>query len=323
MSTDNLARGAFQFANLPFLGHGAGISTDYGVLLPPGSRVAAYVRASSADYDDASIAKRRVTTLAAGLKQARANKGDVVVVLPGHSENIADATMLDNLTAGTKIIGLGHGSDMPTFRWTNTAGQWAINDANTVITGLRLRMDGADGITKAINITAADCILHGCDIEVASGAAAKAAIAIEIGTAAHRCQIIGNIIRGTATHNVTDGIKLVGAAPASDVRIIGNEMIASATAGNGLIHVTVANLGLRIIGNIIYNTHTASTACIAVDAVAADGLFARNLLGTKNDGTATAQGITFGAGALVVCAENYSVDEAVKSGVLTPTAVAT
>jgi hypothetical protein len=321
MATDNLARGSFNFANLPFLGHGAGVSTDYGVLLPPGSRVAAYVRASAADYDDASIAKRRVTTLAAGLKQCRANKGDVVVVLPGHSESVTDNTMLTNLTAGTKVIGVGHGSDMPTFRWTNTAGSWLVDDANCIFTGLRLRMEGANGITKGIVVTAADCVLKGCDIEVASGATAKAAIGIEIGSAAHRCWILSNVVRGTATHNMTDCIKVVGATPPSDVRICGNEMVASVTADNGLIHVTVAALGMRIVGNDLYNTHTSSTACIKLDDVAADGLVAYNTLATTvGTGTAPASAgiVLAGTSTLFRFFENYSTPTKNTSGIICP-----
>jgi hypothetical protein len=309
---------------MPFMTLGGGVATHYGTLLPPSTSVAAFVRSTGAqDGDSIEIQRNLVTTLASALDRCRANRGDVIYLLPGHSESVVDGTMLDNLKVGTKIVGIGRGSDMPVFRWTAAAASWAINDANVEISGVRLRMEGANGITKAINITAADVALAGCDIEVASGATAKAAIAIEVGSAALRCSIVGSVFRGTTTHNVTDGIKLVGGTVPSGFRLIDNEMIFSATAANGLVHVTVAALGILIARNFMYNTHTASTACIAIDDVAADGLAAFNALGTLNDGVAADQGITFGTAALVKCVENYSIDEPKKSGALAPAAAAT
>jgi len=262
-------------------------------------------------------------TLAAALADADLGPGDAVVCLPGHSESVADATMLDNLDDGVAIIGIGHGTNRPTFRWTAAGSQWALNNANTIVAGLRLRLEGANGVTKAIDITGAGVTLDDNHIQVASGASNKATIAIEVGSAATDCTISRNWVYGTATHNVTDGIKVVGGTVPSRLRIFDNEMVASATAANGLIHVTVAALEMVIRDNIIYNTHTSSTACIVFDNVACDGIVVRNYLGTKNDGTASAQGITFGAGALVVCGENYSIDEAKKSAVLAPAAAAT
>ena len=97
-------------------------------------------------------------------------------------------------------------------------------------------------------------------------------------------------------------------------------MIFSATEINGLINVTVAALDVVIADNILYNTETASTACIVIANVAADGMIVRNYMGTLNDGVATAQGIIFGAAALMKAFENYSTDQPKLSGILTPVA---
>lgn len=312
------------FGQLPSFAAGAGVKTPFGLLLPPGGNVAAYVRSTGAqDYDESAIKARLVPTLAQGLNKCRAGLGDTVVVLPGHSESVADATMLDNLRAGCNIVGIGQGSTKPTFRWTATGGKWLVDDANVRISGLKLQMEGANGVVKALEITASGFLLEDCDIEVASDATAKAAIAIEIGSGATHCTIRGNYLYGTETHNVTDGIKVVGGTVPSDLKICGNVMLASATAANGLVHVTVAAKRVMIMGNTIYNTHTASTACVAVDAVAADGVIAYNNVATVNNGAASGQGITLGAGALFRAFQNFSSDEPVKSGVLAPVVVAT
>lgn len=325
MSTDNFALGAFSFPDVPYVGvGGAGLKTPFGLWLPPTARVAAYLRSTGPDLnaDPPEVQARLFTTLARALKQVRAGKGDTIIVLPGHSESVTDATMLDNLVNGTRIIGLGspRQDDAPTFRWTATASQWAIDNKNVLIAGLRLRLEGANGVVKAINITADAVTLIGNFIEVASGATNKATIAIEVGSAATNCQILDNYVTGTATHNVTDGIKVVGATVPSGLTICRNKMIASATAGNGLVHITVAALNCLIEDNVIYNTHTASTACIAIDNVAANGVARNNHLATVNDGTVTAQGLTQGAASLFRGFNNQSCDEPIKSGVLTPAA---
>src|SRR3954471_7705856 len=112
-----------------------GLRTQYGIILPPGARVAAYVRSIGVQSgDDAFLASNLVTTLAAGLARVRPNLGDYVVVLPGHVESVADATTFSGaLVAGTKIIGVGKGSNAPTFNWTATAAQWLVNKADVTI----------------------------------------------------------------------------------------------------------------------------------------------------------------------------------------------
>ena len=309
--------------NLPYLAAG-GIQTPAVQVLPPSARIAGYVRSGGpADADDEEVKRRLYTTLSAALTQVRANKGDTVLVLPGHSENVTDATMLTNLKAGTRIIGVGstRQSDAPTFRWTDTSGSWSVDDADVTIENLYLRMEGANGITKAIDVTAAGFSLLNCHIQTASGASNKATIAIEVGADGDNCTIAGNYIRGTATHNSTNVVLVDGAC--TDLRFVNNTAICSATAANGILQVTAAALNMDVSGNRLYNTHTSSTACIAFGNVACDGFCTFNVFGTKNNGVAANQGVTFGAAALVVSAENYSVDEAVKSGVLAPAAVAT
>ena len=317
-----MAYGAPFSPDIPQVSAGVGMKTPYGItLLPPGSRVAAYVRSTGLQTgDDQFTATNLVSTLAAGLFRVRSGLGDTVVVLPGHSESVTDATMLDNLLPGTRIVGFGRGSAMPTFRWTATASQWAINDADVTIQGLRLKLEGANGIVKAILVTAADVGIYGCDVEVASGASNKATIALEVGAGADRFELVGNLFRGTATHNVTDGVKVVAAV--NDVRITDNEMLFSATAANGNIHVTAAALNIKILRNMLTNSHTSSTSCVTVDSVAASGMIAENYCGTLNNGTATAQGIILTSSTAVIkCFQNFSSDQPSLSGILTPVAV--
>lgn len=302
------------FDSLPFYGPG-GIRSSFGTFLPPGARVV-YLRSTGAsNTDPPEIADRIVQTLAAALLQCRANYGDVIYVLPGHSESV---TTTPTFVAGVRIIGIGHGGNRPVFRWTATTSQWAITVADVIFSGLRLRLEGANGVVKAIVSTAADTVFEGCDIEMASGATNKATIGIEVGAGATRFRITGCRFRGTATHNVTDGVKIVSAV--DGVTIENCQMVFSATAANGLVHFTAAATNVVCRDLDMYNTHTSSTATITFDDVAVDGICCRVFSAVMNNGTASSQGITFGTAATIQCNQCFNCDEPKKSGIPNPAA---
>lgn len=295
-----------------------GIRTQYGIILPPGARVAAYVRSTGIQSgDDTFLAQNLVTTLAAGLARCRPGFGDFVVCLPGHVENVADATTFSNaLVAGAKIIGVGRGSNTPTFTWTTAASQWLINKADVAIMGLKLVLAVAGtNTTLAINITAADFGFNFNDV-VTGSASSNALVWIWVSVGGDRADLSFNSIRSLNTG--TNGI-VVGAA-ADGVRICDNEIIAGNSAAVGSITVTAAATNLRILRNVLYNTSTASTVCVSFGAFASDGILANNVFGVLNNGTASAQGVTFGAGCLVKAFQNFCSDEPQKSGLLSPVA---
>lgn len=313
--------------NLPFSNSGYGYRTPWGQLLPPGGKLMAYVSSvapSTFNGDDPLLNSGIpiMPTLASALALCRANKGDMVMCLPGHSESVVDNTMLTNLVAGTRIIGVGQGSNMPTFRWTATAAQWILNDADVQIVGLRLRQEGANGVVLAADVSAADVSIMECDIELSSGAANLATIGTRLSAGADRFLFQRNRVRGVAAGVSTDGL-LINAVVANPF-IMDNVMIAAATAANGLIRVAaVAALGIYIARNDLYNIAAASTACVAFGAAANDGLLCYNNLGILTNGVASATGVTFGVGSLVKAFQNFCSDEPQRSGILSPPVVAT
>lgn len=64
-----------------------------------------------------------VPTIAAALAFCRANKGDRIICLESHAENISSATALQMTKAGVTVVGLGFGRNRPTltFDTANTA----------------------------------------------------------------------------------------------------------------------------------------------------------------------------------------------------------
>lgn len=300
--------------------------TPYGIVqLPPSSRVAAYVRGTAGTLlqvngDPEFVNANLVATLAAGLARCRSGAGDAVVVLPGHTENVTTATDLSaNLVADTKIVGLGRGASMPTFTWTLAAGQWLLNKANLEISGLRLALTGADEITKAINITsAADGIMYGCDIIVASGASNNAAIAIEFGTACDRFEFTRNRVRGSVAGPPTNLMLVAGVS--DGLRITDNDIAAAVSVVSvGCINITAAATGLRILRNNIHHRLASSETGISAGAVACEGIVANNYISVEAGGISDY--IELNAASLLRCFENYATDTKNTSGILAPAVV--
>src|SRR6185437_9518845 len=76
------------------------------------------------------IASKLYLTLGAAMNVCQANQGWTIVVLPGHVETV---TTTPTFVAGVTIVGIGNGDERPTFNWTATTSQWAINVANVKI----------------------------------------------------------------------------------------------------------------------------------------------------------------------------------------------
>ena len=300
----------------PFPG---GVDLGTVVVMPTGSNVIYCRSTGPQSADSPALTGKLVSTLAAAIAQCRSGLYDTVVCLPGHSESVATSTMLSGLVAGTRIIGVGRGGNMPVFRWTATGSKWSIAVADVVIHGLRLRMEGASGVVLGIDVRAADVRISGCDIELTSGASNKATVGIEVGLLGTRAEIVGNRFRGLSTTAVTDGVLV--SAVLDGVRITDNEMIfASGTTSGNIRFGAVAATNSLVSRNQLANTVAASTACIAYGAAAMTGICSHNNMSVLADNTASAQGVTFGAGALIRCFENYCTDEANKSGILAPAA---
>lgn len=318
-----MSAGLPLFPALQYTSNGAGIRTDYGVLLPPGTRVT-YVRSTGVQSGDTQdIAARLVTTLAQGLLECRAGMGDIVYVLPGHSETVTSTSFTG--VVGARVIGLGdiNRDDAPTFTWSSTGATWAISSKNMYFSGLRLLMDNANGVVAPINITASGCSFVSNFMRWSTDGTHLATTAITVGSGATDTFIGYNDIYGAAAGVCTDGIVLLGATVPSRTKIIGNNINAAAVAATGLIRVSVAALGVIIAENILNNVAAASIATISYANVACGGSCYNNKSTVLSTGAISAgvTGITVGGTTNVTgYFNNLVVNDPNKSGLLEPAA---
>ena len=94
-----------------------------------------------------------------------ANKGDLIIVMPGHTETITAANGIDMDIAGVTILGLGQGSLKPTVTFgTATTTTLRMQAANCRLDNIRC-VSGIDSLVKFINVNANYCTIANCDFD--------------------------------------------------------------------------------------------------------------------------------------------------------------
>lgn len=252
----------------------------------------------------------------------KANRGDVIEVLPGHTENISTADAWP-MVSGLRIIGHGDGSLIPTFTFTAAAAQVLMNDANCSISGCRFLCAGPAG-TTALTVTApfvmsaVGCKLERNEFEV--GIDADQICGTFLTVSAARCSFNFNTVEcQAAAAAITDLIVLT----AADKFIMdGNDIVAAVTtAATGLVRaVTTASTEIRITRNILHNILASSTGGLNFNAaLACTGKVQKNLL-VIEDATSVAA-IVMNAANSIRLDQNYVQNEKNKTAIQIGTAV--
>jgi hypothetical protein len=304
---------------LPAVGNtNIGIRTAHGTWLPPGSRVAAYVGPQSESTDAYSSSGLLVATLNAGLARCRAGKGDVVVVLPGHAENVTAADFFSSLVSTTQIIGVSTcRSAMPTFTFTATAATFLLDVAGVTLSGLKFAV-GVDEVVNMINVSADGCTIQDCFFDVGTASNMDSDTPVIVATGATNCRIIDNEFIGTSTAINTNIISVTGTAV--NAFDISRNFIHASVASSGLISVTGTATGFRIGNNLLHNTSGTAPNGISHADTALVGLIHDNGIAFTTDitvltGAIAAAGV---ATASVRMLRNFGTDEDSLGGVLTP-----
>lgn len=206
-------------------------------------------------------------TLAGAQSAADTTKGDVIVVMPGHTESFTAAAALTLSKSGLYIIGLGTGALRPTFTWsTSTAAQVIISGANITIDNVNMNFAGIDAVVAAISVTGTDFALVNSTITT-NTATAGCVLGILTAATAARLRIENNQFLGTATNSGTTTTAQIKHEVGVDYVIRGNiftgkmtQAILNATAVlRGNIH---SNLFVVATGTVAITMHASSTPFI-------------------------------------------------------------
>ena len=119
----------------------------------------------SATNDGLSI-ETALTTIDAAVGKCTANNGDVICVLPGHTETITGTDITVDV-AGVSVIGVGKGSLMPQIKHNHADAEVSIAADNVIWQGIR---HSADVTSVKVAIEIEDgidyCTVRGCVFDV-------------------------------------------------------------------------------------------------------------------------------------------------------------
>lgn len=171
--------------------------------------------------------------------KCKADRGDIIMVMPGYAETLADATSLLMDVAGIAIIGLGIGSLRPTLTFSATGSNIPITAENMSITNILFESSvencastfTATGTATPKNLTIENCEFR--DLLVDDSFTA--------------------IVTGNATANCLDGFNFLK----NKVHFL------DATALTTCIKVIIASDHVRLMDNEIVTPALDQTPCLA------------------------------------------------------------
>lgn len=303
--------------------------TSYGVPVLPGVNpnlrtgnaffVCNRTNANGSDGNPGTDASKPFATVDYAIGRCTANNGDTIYVLPGHAETVT-ATSIAHDVAGVAIIGLGIGTNRPTFTYGAAAATITVSAANALWQNCRFVANFAD-VAAAFTTSTAKylTVLDNDFIDTSS-----------------ILNFLSMVVTG-ATDNAADGLtfnrnKIYGLA-ATDGGVISvlanlnqlqaNENIVDKAATNNAGHFIT--LSSKIVGGaeIRRNMLTvvgASNATVGIfgtgSGSTSSGIIADNFCWSLD----TTGGLFFTASTGIRFHNNYLSGAVDKSGTLTPTA---
>jgi hypothetical protein len=262
---------------------------------------------------------RFFATLDAAIGECTSNAGDVIYVMPGHTETVT-ATSIALDVAGVTIIGLGNGLDRPTFTFGAATATITVSAANCAVKNCHF-IGNFDNVAAAFTVGAAkDFVLEGNTF-------------VDVAADKHFVSIL---VTGS-TNNAADGLVVRGnywtglaVAPNAFVSILANEdrvvledndvfMAATNDAGHfvTLAAKVITNARIRK-NNLIVTGATDATVGIFLtgSATTCTGIVSENKVASLD----TTTELIATAGTKLSYFENYYTGTADASGKLWPTA---
>jgi hypothetical protein len=248
-----------------------------------------------------------VATIDYAVGLCTANKGDIIIVMPGHNESITAATSLVVDVEGVSIIGLGVNQSRPMLDFDNTAGSIEMDAANCRLSNVVLRAS-VTAVVVAINVDANDITLD--NIETTWEATGDDFLMVVDMTAVDRCTIVDCKFFGELA--VAGGDTIILADDSHNLVFQRNMLVGNAN----VMFSNAATLSqcCVVTDNIIYNADTTDNSCMEV-SVASTGIMARNIIGSLGGAQAWSANLDPGS---YLCAENYLMNAVDESGIIFP-----
>ncbi len=252
-----------------------------------------------------------VMTNAASLAPALA-AGDVVYLMPGHAETLASAAAIACATAGVRVVGLGHGSAIPLFTFSETDSTWTITAAGVEIKNIRVT-SSKNEMVSMFSSSAADLTMDNVDyIDPGTGLetlqfliTTSASDRVEVKNCRHNAT--------TAGASAQEWISLIGC----DSPRIHHNLLTLTMSNNADSISIVGDASVRsfmVYDNLIVQLGGTTQVSGIQFADGATGLASKN--GVAVGATALSLNVDVGSAGYAV--ENYCLNDPDKSGIIIP-----
>ncbi len=221
---------------------------------------------------------RPFKTINYAIGKCTANNGDIIYVLPGHTETIKAAGGITCNVAGVSIIGLGTGSLRPTITLsTATTATFLVTAANVFVQNMYFDSTGIDAIATAFDVRAAGFTLDTCEHYFAKTSYVTL-IGMTLDSAAHANNLAINncYIHGDAVANCTNWLQLVGG---DSIKFTNNYARGNFTTSLGVINNITAAVTQICVSNNILENNTASATKVVVLLTGSTGVLVNNRCG--------------------------------------------
>lgn len=215
--------------------------------------------------DGSALGKKPTAPLATldfAIGLCTAGKGDVIILMPGHTETIATSSAVTADIAGVRIIGIGEGSLKPTFTFSATASRINVTAANCVFQNIRCAAGIGDVVTAFLHATAAQNTVYN-GIEFTQSSTFNFINEYTLGAAniSDGCRWERNFLRTTDAGQLA----LVVTAASQDNLKFYNNFVSHAAAAAGLLTGGAADfLGIDVRNNFVQTGQTDGSVGVLV-----------------------------------------------------------
>jgi len=150
--------------------------------------------------------QRPFATIDYAIGRCTAGRGDIVAVMPGHTETVSAASGIALDVAGVAVIGLGSGSLRPTINYTATAATLTMSAANCKLINI-LHTGGIDAVVSPIVVSAADCMIISNELRDVTGQMTDGILTT---AGATRLKILNHVHSGDSAAGTNTAIAIVG-----------------------------------------------------------------------------------------------------------------
>jgi len=265
---------------------------------------------TGASDNDGKNPDHPVDSISNAFKKDRVAANGLIIVLPGHSEDVTAANGILCDIAGVHVLGLGEGSARSTINFTTVVGaDIQVDAANITFENIYFNATGVDALTGPIDVNAANFTLRNCEVLLAS-ASGQCADFLVGDSDADDLLVEDCLFRGSTDAGAQSAIQIVG----SDHPVIRRNVIYGDFAVSPIENVTTACTRVDIAHNDMDN-YNANDFCISIVGTT-DGSIRYNSMRVATNGQVTWVTTTNDCSLY----ENYGVNADAETGMIVGTA---